>query len=41
MNKWNFDMKSAAVGGISTLIFQTALVLFAIAVIGGINDDKT
>jgi hypothetical protein len=39
MNNWKFDMKSAAVGGIATSIFQTALLLFAIAVIGGRNNE--
>lgn len=39
MNNWKFDMKSAAVGGIATSIFQTALFLLAIAVIGGMNND--
>lgn len=39
MNNWNFDMKSAAVGGIVTSIFQTALLIFAIAVIGGRTDE--
>lgn len=40
MNNWNFDVKSAAIGGIATSIFQTALFLFAIAVIGDMGGDN-
>jgi hypothetical protein len=40
MNNWKIDMKSAAVGGIATSIFQTALFLLAIAVIGGMTDER-
>lgn len=40
MNNWKFDMKSAAVGGISTLVFQTALFLIAIAVIGDMGESN-
>lgn len=39
MNDWKFDMKSAAVGGIATSIFQTALFLLAIAVIGDMGGN--
>ncbi len=43
MNNWKFDMKSAAVGGIATSIFNTALFLIVIKIastsIGGRTNE--